>query len=123
MHGNLIGGAWVDGADVARNVNPSNTADLVGEYARADRAQAEQAVAAAAEAFPAWSRTTIAQRAEVLDRAGAEILARAEELGTLLSREEGKTLPEGIGEATRAGQIFRFYAGEALRLSGDRLDS
>ena len=123
MHANLIGGAWVDGADVARNVNPSNTADLVGEYARADRAQAEQAIAAAAEAFPAWSRTTIAQRAEVLDRVGAEILARAEELGTLLSREEGKTLPEGIGEATRAGQIFRFYAGEALRLSGERLDS
>ena len=54
---------------------------------------------------------------------GAEILARAEELGTLLSREEGKTLPEGIGEATRAGQIFRFYAGEALRQSGERLDS
>ncbi len=123
MHANLIGGAWVDGADVARNVNPSNTADLVGEYARADRAQAEQAIAAAAEAFPAWSRTTIAQRAEVLDRVGAEILARAEELGTLLSREEGKTLPEGIGEATRAGQIFRFYAGETMRLSGERLDS
>jgi alpha-ketoglutaric semialdehyde dehydrogenase len=123
MHANLIGGAWVDGADVARNVNPSNTADLVGEYARADRAQAEQAIAAAAEAFPTWSRTTIAQRAEVLDRVGAEILARAEELGTLLSREEGKTLPEGIGEATRAGQIFRFYAGETMRLSGERLDS
>jgi aldehyde dehydrogenase (NAD+) len=123
MHANLIGGAWVDGADVARNVNPSNVADVIGEYARADRAQAEEAIAAAAAAFPAWSRSGIAQRAEILDRIGAEILARAEELGTLLSREEGKTLPDGIGEATRAGQIFRFYAGEALRLSGERIDS
>jgi aldehyde dehydrogenase (NAD+) len=123
MHANLIGGAWVEGADVARNVNPSNLADVVGEYARADRAQAEAAIAAAAAAFPAWSRTPVAQRAEALDRIGTEILQRAEELGTLLAREEGKTRPEGIGEATRAGQIFRFYGGEALRLSGERIES
>ena len=55
--------------------------------------------------------------------ASAPKLARREELGRLLSREEGKTLPEGIGEVTRAGNIFKFYAGEALRQRGDKLAS
>ena len=52
-----------------------------------------------------------------------EILARKEELGTLLAREEGKTKAEGIGEAGRAGQIFKFFAGEALRIPGEKLAS
>jgi alpha-ketoglutaric semialdehyde dehydrogenase len=56
----------------------------------------------------------------VLNRISAEILSRKEELGRLLAREEGKTLPEGIGEVARAGQIFAFFAGEALRLSGEK---
>jgi aldehyde dehydrogenase (NAD+) len=81
------------------------------------------AVAAAKQAFAAWSTGSIQERADILDRAGAEILARKDELGRLLSREEGKTLPEGIGEAARAGYIFRFFAGEVLRTSGEKLPS
>jgi alpha-ketoglutaric semialdehyde dehydrogenase len=102
-----------------RNVNPSDTRDIVGEVAVSSVDEVSAAIAVARTAFPAWSATTPQQRAEVLDRIGSEILARAPELGRLLSREEGKTLPEGIGEVTRAGQIFRFFAGEALRLSGE----
>ncbi len=70
-----------------------------------------------------WSTGSIQERANILDKAGAEILARKDELGTLLSREEGKTLPEGIGEAMRAGQIFRFFAGEVVRMAGEKLAS
>jgi acyl-CoA reductase-like NAD-dependent aldehyde dehydrogenase len=55
----------------------------------------------------------------VLDAVGSEILARKDEIGRLLSREEGKTLPEGIGETVRAGMIFKFFAGEALRCGGE----
>jgi len=117
---NFIAGEWVDGAGVSRNINPSNTNDVVGEYAKADKAQTEQAIAAAKAAFPAWSRSTPQERFDVLNRISIEILARKEELGRLLAREEGKTLPEGIGEAGRAGQIFAFFAGEALRLSGEK---
>jgi aldehyde dehydrogenase (NAD+) len=116
----LIGGEWVDGAAVTRNINPSNTDDVVGEYARADKAQTETAIAAAKAAFPAWSRSTPQERYDVLNRIATEILARKEELGRLLAREEGKTLPEGIGEVARAGQIFAFFAGEALRLTGEK---
>ncbi|MFZ4531692.1 MAG: aldehyde dehydrogenase family protein [Alsobacter sp.] len=120
---NLIAGEWVEGASQNTNLNPSNTGDVVGHYARASRAQAEAAIAAAKAAFPAWSRTTPQERYEILKKASDETLARKEELGRLLSREEGKTLPEGIGEATRAGQILAFFAGECLRLSGEKLAS
>ena len=120
---NYIAGEWVGGGAVNRDINPSNTADIVGEYARADRTDAERAIAAAAAAFPKWSISTPQERFDALDRIGSEILARKDELGRLLSREEGKTLPEGIGEAARAGYIFKFFAGEALRLAGEKLAS
>ena len=99
--------------------NPSDTRDVVGEYAVAGAAEVRAAVAAAREAFPLWRATTPQQRADVLDRIGGQLLARAAELGRLLSREEGKTLPEGVGEVTRAAQIFKFFAGEAVRLDGE----
>ena len=117
---NFIGGEWVDGAGVTRNINPSNTNDVVGEYAKADKAQTEKAIAAAKAAFPAWSRSTPQERYDALNKISVEILSRKEELGRLLAREEGKTLPEGIGEVARAGQIFAFFAGEALRLTGEK---
>jgi alpha-ketoglutaric semialdehyde dehydrogenase len=120
---NYIGGEWVAGTSVNVNRNPSDTRDVVGEYAQADAAQAQAAIAAAKAAFPQWSTGSIQERANILDRAGAEIIARKDELGALLSREEGKTLPEGIGEAMRAGQIFRFFAGEVVRMAGEKLAS
>ncbi len=120
---NFIGGEWVEGASATVDRNPSDLADVVGEFAQADAAQARDAVAAAKRAFAAWSTGSIQDRANILDRAGTEILARKDELGRLLSREEGKTLPEGIGEATRAGYIFKFFAGEVLRLTGEKIPS
>ncbi len=120
---NLIAGEWLGSDDVNENINPSNLTDVVGEYARADGAQAKSAIDAASAAQAAWSQSPIQQRFDILDAAGTEILARKEELGELLSREEGKTRPEGIGEAMRAGQIFKFFAGEALRLSGEKIAS
>ena len=123
MFKNLIGGEWVDGARASRNVNPSDTDDVIGEYAQADAAQTREAIAAARRAFPAWSLSTPQQRFDILDAAGSEILARRAELGDLLAREEGKTLPEAIGEVQRAGNIFKFFAGEALRPGGETMPS
>ncbi|QIL83704.1 aldehyde dehydrogenase family protein [Diaphorobacter sp. HDW4A] len=120
---NFIDGAWFAGSSYAKNINPSDTSDVIGEYAQADAAQLNQAVGAARAAFASWSVSGIQARADALDKIGTEILARREELGTLLSREEGKTRPEGIGEATRAGNIFKFFAGECLRLVGEVIPS
>ena len=119
---NLIGGEWVDGEAIP-NINPSDTNDVVGEYARASKDDAQAAIAAAKAAFPAWSRSGLLERHAVLRKTADEITARKEELGRLLSREEGKTLAEGIGETVRAAQIFDFFAGEALRLAGEILPS
>ncbi|MGZ8295229.1 MAG: aldehyde dehydrogenase family protein, partial [Telluria sp.] len=123
MKQNFIDGAWVDGASTTANINPSNTNDIIGHYAQADAQQAQQAIAAAAAAAPGWALSNIQLRADALDKIGTEIIARKEELGTLLSREEGKTRIEGIGEAARAGAIFKFFAQECLRLRGDKLPS
>ena len=122
-HANLVAGKWVSSTEANRNINPSNLDDLVGEYARADAAQAREAIAAAAAAAPGWARGNLQERADLLDRIGSTILERRTELGTLLSREEGKTLPEGIGEASRAGYIFKFFAGEVVRLTGEKIPS
>ncbi|HEY6631984.1 MAG TPA: aldehyde dehydrogenase family protein [Rhizobiaceae bacterium] len=123
VHQNFIAGSWADGAEAADNINPSNTGDVIGRYARASREQAEQAIAAAKAAFPAWSRSGIQQRHDILKKVSDEILARKDELGSLLAREEGKTLPEAVGEVMRAAQIFDFFSGETLRLSGEKLPS
>ncbi len=120
---NYIAGAWTAGANWTSNRNPSDLSDVIGEYAQADADQTKAAVAAAVQAFPAWATGSIQERANILDKAGSDILARKDELGRLLSREEGKTLPEGIGETVRAGHIFKFFAGEALRLSGEKMPS
>jgi len=61
---NLIAGEWVEGVTTSRNINPSNTDDVVGEYAGASAVQAAQAIAAARDVFSAWSRTTAQARAE-----------------------------------------------------------
>jgi len=120
---NYINGQWVAGASYLTNTNPSDLSDVVGEYAQADAAQVNEAIDAARAAFPSWSTSGIQARSDALDKVGSEILARREELGALLAREEGKTLPEAIGEVTRAGNIFKFFGGECLRLAGELLPS
>jgi acyl-CoA reductase-like NAD-dependent aldehyde dehydrogenase len=120
---NYINGAWVDGTSWAPNRNPSDLSDVIGEYAMADVAQANAAVEAAARAFKSWSVSSIQERANILDKAGSDILARKDEIGRLLAREEGKTLAEGVGETMRAAHIFKFFAGEVLRIPGEKLAS
>lgn len=120
---NFIAGEWVESKDHTQDLNPSNTKDVVGEYPRASAADAERAIAAAKAAFPAWSRSGIQERHDILKRIGDEILARKDELGKMLSREEGKTLVEGVGETVRAAQIFLFFSGEVLRLAGEKIAS
>ena len=120
---NLIDGQAVDSNDRTSDINPSNVADVVGEFARGGAADATKAIASARAAFAKWSRSTPQERFDVLDRAGTEILARKEEIGRLLSRENGKPLAEGIGEAGRAGAIFKFFAGETVRVGGEKIAS
>ena len=123
MKRNLINGEWREAPESREDINPSDVSDVVGSFASAAAGQVREAVDAAKAAQPVWAAVTPQARCEVLDFVGTEILARRGELGRLLSREEGKVLSEGIAEVVRAGQIFKFFAGEILRLSGEHIDS
>src|SRR5690606_33766926 len=81
------------------------------------------AVAAARPAFGSWALSPIMPRHDILKRAADELRNRSEELGRLLSREQGKTLAEGKGEVVRSAQIIDFFAGECLRQQGEKLAS
>jgi alpha-ketoglutaric semialdehyde dehydrogenase len=105
------------------SINPSDTNDIVARFPDGGPAETDAAIAAARAAFPGWSSASPEVRADVLDKVGATIIARSAELGELLAREEGKTRAEGIGEVMRAGRIFRYFGGEALRRHGFTLES
>lgn len=119
----LINGVTVSGEATGESINPSDLDQVVASYPKAGAAEVDEAAKAARAAFPAWSGASPEVRSDVLDRAGSLIMARAGELGTLLSREEGKTLAEGTGEVMRAARILKYFAGEALRRHGQTLDS
>jgi aldehyde dehydrogenase (NAD+) len=119
----MVGGRWVDGGSEHPDDNPSDLDSPVGTSVHAAPELIDQAVDAALEGAAVWRGLTSAARADALERIAAEILSRSEELGRLLASEEGKTLAEAQGEAARAGQIFRFFAGEAVRVGGELVDS
>lgn len=122
-HDNLIGGEWVGADTYGENRNPSNWDEVIGLYAQGSSTDAERAVEAARAAAPGWAAATPQARHDLLEAVGRKLAERSQEIGRLLSREEGKTLAEGIGETLRAAQVFKFFAGEALRVTGDMLAS
>lgn len=121
--GNLIANSWRDSPSSIANVNPSDTADVVGHYAIATQSDVDEAVSAAREAQRAWFALTSQERADRLDAVGSEIAARGAELAQQLSREEGKTVRESQAEITKAAQLFKFFAGEAVRMGGEHVRS
>ncbi|MEP2532114.1 aldehyde dehydrogenase family protein [Shimia sp.] len=119
----LINGEQIASTEAVENINPSDTKDVIDRYSIAGVSETQMAISAAQGAFFEWSRSGVQTRHHILKTVSDEILARRNELGELLAREEGKTLPEAIGETVRAAQIFDFFAGEALRLTGETVPS
>ena len=115
---NFINGVWRSGDTPFETVNPSDLDEIVGRYSKASSADVEEAMTAARRALPGWRAFNMQARADLLRTVGALLIARSREIGTLLAREEGKTLPEAIGETVRAAQCFHFYAGEVVRHPG-----
>jgi aldehyde dehydrogenase (NAD+) len=120
---NYIAGEWLAGASEIANINPSDLSDTIGRYAQADAAQLQRALDAAVDAQREWDDAGLERRYNALMAIGNELIARADELGELLSREEGKPRAEGRGEVFRSGQFFTYYAAEVLRQVGDNADS
>ena len=120
---NFINGDWVEGEGEIININPSDTNDVIDTYSNASSKQLNEAVSAAQKAQKVWEKVGIEKRANILHDIGNELIKQSKEIGTLLSREEGKTLPEGIGEVIRSGQQFQYYAASALRQFGENIAS
>ena len=120
---NLIAGEWAGGVAEIENRNPSDLNDMIGMFAQAGTDQVDATLDMAQRAQRAWAGYGVERKQAVLMAIGTELMARAEELGTLLSREEGKPLSEGKGEVYRAGQFFTYYAAECLRQLGENADS
>ena len=117
---NFIDGQWVSAASGTRfAVTDPATGETIADVADSDANDARAASDAAARAFPAWRDTLPAQRAAVLRRWHALIVENADELGQLISREQGKPLHEGRGEAMYGASYVAWFADEATRIYGD----
>ncbi len=120
---NLIAGKWLKGESEIENRNPSDVSDLIDMFAQAAPGQLDETLEQARVAQAQWRDYGLERKQSVLMAVGNELMERAEELGTLLSREEGKPFAEGKGEVFRAGQFFTYYAAECLRQIGENADS
>lgn len=121
---NLIGGQWVgaDGGGTFAVDNPA-TGRVVGHVPDCGAAETRRAIAAAAEAFELWRKTTAAARAEALRRLAGAMDANREALATLLTTEQGKPLAEARAEVALSAQYVLWFSEEARRIYGDTIPS
>jgi succinate-semialdehyde dehydrogenase/glutarate-semialdehyde dehydrogenase len=115
-----VGGRWLpadDGATI-EVLNPATGAKL-GTVPRAGAAETRRAIDAAADAFPAWARRTAKERATILNRWHALMVANQDDLATLMTAEQGKPLAEARGEVLYAASFIEWFAEEGKRLYGD----
>ena len=119
----FINGQWIETSNTIENVNPSDTSDVIGHYAQASADEVEQAIVSARQGAKLWGVAPLETRYQVLMSIGNELIERSESLGELLSREEGKTRAEGVGEVVRSGQFFHYFAAEVHRQIDQRVDS
>ncbi len=125
VFGNYINGEWRAAASgrTFENRNPANRDEVIAEFASSAAGDVEGALDAASEAYRTWRLSSPITRANILHKAANILESRIPDVGRELTREEGKTLKEGIGETTRAVQILRYYAGEAQQPSGEHYPS
>ncbi|MEK7863109.1 MAG: aldehyde dehydrogenase family protein, partial [Chloroflexota bacterium] len=116
-------GGWRDGVRTVARTDPAHPSTVVAEVSLAGRDVAGAAVDAARAAFPAWRATPAPSRGEILRRAADLVERRAADIGRDLTREEGKTIAEAIGETRRAVAILRYYAGQTMEPDGETYPS
>ena len=119
VYGSLINGEWDNSGAQTPNINPSDVSKTLGHMASATPAQVSDAVAAARAAQPAWDAVKLEEKKNILHAIGQELIDRCDEIGTILSSEEGKPFAEGRGETFRAGEFYQYYAAECLRQIGE----
>ena len=113
-----IDGKWVKGSGTVPVYDPSDNS-VIAEIQIAGEKECDAAVAAAHKAFPEWSKTAPRYRAEILRKAFEIMVAEADQLAELVSRENGKVLSDAKGEILYAAEFFRWFSEETVRVQGD----
>lgn len=122
---NYVNGEWVQsrsGRTLERR-NPANHHDLIGHLPLSSRQEMREAIEAAERAREAWRDTPAPARGKIVMRAARLLEEQKDDVARLLTREEGKTVAESLGEILRSINIMEFTAGEARRLTGETLPS
>ncbi|MSZ10948.1 MAG: aldehyde dehydrogenase family protein, partial [Actinobacteria bacterium] len=114
----FINGEWVDGSKTIPVYDPSDLS-VIADVALAGDSQCEAALAAADAASASWAATAPRVRSEILRQAFEIMTAEADYLAELVSKENGKALPDAKGEVIYAAEFFRWFAEEAVRTPGD----
>lgn len=114
---NYINGEWAESRSgkTFENINPANTDEVVGLFQASNAGDVNDACAAAVASQSAWEELPATRRGEYLFKAAELLESRLPQLGEEMTREEGKTLPEALGEVKRAINIFRYFGGEGSR--------
>jgi len=122
---NFIDGIWIDSRSgkYSEKTNPADSRDVVASVTLSNRADVDSAVAAARRACPAWKALPAPKRGEILFRVGEILLRKKTVLGTLVTREMGKVLSEGMGDVQEAIDMAYYMAGEGRRLYGETVPS
>jgi aldehyde dehydrogenase (NAD+) len=122
---NFVGGEWIaaESSKTTPNLNPADTRDVLGHVPLSSADETRRAADAARAAFPAWRATPAPVRGSILFRAQALLDKEKDELARLLSREEGKTVKEALGEIQRSINILEYIAAEGRRLGGHTVPS
>ena len=116
--GLYIDGKWVTGDGTLNVIDPS-TGEVIAAVSTAGDAECDAAITAAHNAFPEWAKTAPRYRAEIRRKAFELMVAEADHLATLISRENGKVFSDARGEVMYAAEFFRWFSEEAVRTPGD----
>jgi aldehyde dehydrogenase (NAD+) len=125
VYRNFINGEWLESVSGEQlpNINPANTADIIGTIRLSTRDEARKAVESAYNAFKAWKNTPAPTRGKIVARFARLLEENKEEMAQILTREEGKTLSEARGELQRSINVAEFCAGESRRINGETIQS
>ncbi len=122
---NFINGRWIESSATraSERRNPANLDEIIGFAPLSTREETREAVAAARTAFPGWRDTPAPVRSRVIAKAALLMEQQKDDLARLMTREEGKTLKDALGEVQKSINILEFMAGEGRRMGGETLPS
>ena len=118
----LINGQWVKGAGAKRfDVTDPSSGLKIADVANLGPKDAELAIAAANAAWPAWRNKTAKERSNILRKWYDLLMANQDDLGRIMTAEQGKPLPEAKGEVAYGASFVEWFAEEAKRINGETL--